>query len=272
MNDKPLESLWLERDGTRLMAVAGGNGDAVLLIHGGMADHRVILHHLKSLAGRFRVIAPDQRGSGRSWCGEPLSFKTLSDDLRAWLDDLGIARAVIVAASSGTGVVVHFAIAHPARVAGLALLQPIYGGTELALTPEQAGILAWMDGIASQTLVAGIQAIKPLYAAAPEQFREQAIAMAMEYDPASLAATSHFLASGTQPFGPASDLQRIRVPVLLVRGADPMHPASVSDLYARALPQVREMPPQELPPAELSAFCAACFAPEGAQASVTAGD
>lgn len=262
MNDKPLESLWLERDGTRLMAIAGGNGDAVLLIHGGMADHRVVLHHLKSLAERFRVIAPDQRGSGRSWCGEPLSFETLSDDLRAWLDDLGIARAVIVAASSGTGVAVHFALAHPVRVAGLALLQPIYGGAELGLTPEQAGMLAWMDGIASQTLVAGIQAIKPMYAAAPERFREQAIAMAMEYDPASLAATSHFLASGVQPFGPVADLQRIRVPVLLVRGADAMHPAAVSDLYAQALPHVK-LAPQELPPAELAAFCAACFAPSG---------
>jgi hypothetical protein len=53
-----------------------------------------------------------------------------------------------------------------------------------------------MDGLASQALTHGIEAIKPLYAAAPEQFREQAIAMAMEYDPASIVATSHFLASG----------------------------------------------------------------------------
>jgi len=249
--------LWLEHDGARLFAVDSGEGAPVLLLHGGMADHRVCLPTLASLSAGLRVIAPDQRGSGRSWCGEPLSFERLTSDLLAWMNKVQVERAAVVGFSSGTGVAVHFALAQPGRVAGLALLQPVYGGVEQGLTPEQVGIFSWMDGIASQALEHGIEAIKPLYAAAPEQFREQAMAMAMEYDPASIVATSHFLSSGAQPFRSQADLASIRVPVLLVRGADPMHPGTVSDLYLRAFARVRALEPHDPLLAEkLKEFCA----------------
>lgn len=249
--------LWMECDGASLFAVEAGDGAPVLLLHGGMADHRACLAYLESLSAGSRVIAPDQRGSGRSCWREPLSFERLAKDLLAWTETLTLGRVVIVAVSSGTGVAAHFALAHPGRVSGLALLQPVYAGSERGLAPEQAETLEWMDGLASRALEDGMEAILPLYSAAPDQIRDQAIAMAMEYDPPSLVATSRFLASGAQPFHSPADLARIQVPVLLVPGADPMHPAAVSDLYLRNLPRVEAVSPQDpMLALKLAQFCA----------------
>jgi pimeloyl-ACP methyl ester carboxylesterase len=57
------------------------------------------------------------------------------------------------------------------------------------------------------------------------------------FDAASVVATSRFVASGAQPFASAADLESLEVPTLLVRGADAMHPAEVSDLYAARIPR-----------------------------------
>jgi hypothetical protein len=65
--------------------------------------------------------------------------------------------------------------------------------------------------------------------------REKALAMIEGFDSASVVATSHFIASGAQPFETTSELMALESPTLLVRGDDPMHPAEVSDLYASAI-------------------------------------
>jgi hypothetical protein len=75
-----------------------------------------------------------------------------------------------------------------------------------------------------------------MYANLPATIREKAISMLESFDPASVVATSRFLASGAQPFDSAADLTRLEPPVLLVRGDDPVHPAEVSDLYAANIP------------------------------------
>jgi pimeloyl-ACP methyl ester carboxylesterase len=53
-----------------------------------------------------------------------------------------------------------------------------------------------------------------------------------------------------------ADLKSLAVPVLLVRGDDPIHPAEVSDLYAANLPNCRviQASPADVA-AAISAFC-----------------
>jgi hypothetical protein len=55
------------------------------------------------------------------------------------------------------------------------------------------------------------------------------------FDAASVAATTRFLASGAQPFATLQQLAAITVPVLLVPGTDPEHPAELAALYAQHL-------------------------------------
>jgi pimeloyl-ACP methyl ester carboxylesterase len=75
------------------------------------------------------------------------------------------------------------------------------------------------------------------------------------FDPASVVATSRFIASGAQPFASAADLRVLSMPVLLVRGADALHPAEVSDLYAENIPNCTVVPATADVPAEIGAFC-----------------
>ena len=54
-------------DGTQLFAYEEGEGVPIVMLHGGIADHRAAWPLVAPLVSSHRVIAPDLRGSGRSW-------------------------------------------------------------------------------------------------------------------------------------------------------------------------------------------------------------
>lgn len=247
---------WFESAGTRLFAVEDGAGATVVLLHGGMASHVASLPLVAGLSARYRVITPDLRGSGRSWSGDPLCFDQLADDVAALLDHVGADRAVVGGASGGSGVALRFALRSPARTAGLVLVHPVYAGRERGYTDAQRQAFQAMNAIASRALDEGVQVLRPLYENLPPEIRERALAMVAGFDAASVVATSHFIASGAQPFDTAADLRSLTMPALLVPGSDLLHPAEVSGLYASNLPNCRVAPvstPEVA--AEIGAFC-----------------
>jgi pimeloyl-ACP methyl ester carboxylesterase len=221
-----------------------------------MASHVASLSLVAPLSSRYRVITPDLRGSGKSWCGSRLTFDRLADDVAALLDHIGVDRAVVGGVSGGSGVALRFALRHPSRTAGIVLVQPVYGGEERGYTDPQKQTFAMMDAVASRALAEGVQVLRPLYANLPEPMREKALAMVAAFDAASVVATSHFIASGAQPFTSAADLKSLSMPTLLIRGGDPLHPAEVSDLYAENIPGC-SVAPASTPDvaAEIGAFC-----------------
>ena len=237
-----MREFWIESQGVRLFATEDGDGPVVVMLHGGMANHLAVRPFVAPLVGRYRVIAPDVRGSGKSWYGGPLSFDQLADDIEHLLDHVGVHRAVIGGASSGSGVALRFALRHPARTVGLVLVKPVYAGTARGYSEDQKATFAMMDAVASRALKEGVQVLRPLYANLPEGMRERALAMMEAFDPASVVATSHFIASGSQPFDSTAELKSLKLPTLLVCGDDPMHPAEVSDLYAANIPNCTAVP------------------------------
>jgi 3-oxoadipate enol-lactonase len=104
---------WYDADGVRLYAVEEGCGHVVVMLHGGGGDHRACLPFVAPLSRHYRVIAPDLRSSGRSWCADPLSWDRLADDVRALLDHVRAGRAVVGGMSMGTGVALRFAPGFP---------------------------------------------------------------------------------------------------------------------------------------------------------------
>lgn len=227
---------WIQSDGTRLYAVEEGSGPVIVMLHGGMADHRAVRPFVALLAERYRVVTPDLRGSGRSWSGAPLTFDRLAEDVVLMLDRVGAERAVVGGASGGSGVALRFALRHSDRTSGLILVKPVYAGEVRGYTEHQRAAFAAMDALASRALDEGVQVLRPLYANLPEGTRERALAMLESFDAASIVATSHFIASGAQPFASEGELSSIKLPTLLVRGDDALHPAEVSDLYAAGIP------------------------------------
>jgi 3-oxoadipate enol-lactonase len=222
--------------GVDLFALEGGDGPALVFLHGGLADHRAVLPLVEPLADRYRVVAPDLRGSGRSWFSDALTFDRLADDLILLLDHLTAPDAFVGGISSGSGPAVRFALRHPERTRGLIVLRPVYGGTDLGYTASQIAAFGAMDSVASQAAVEGIEALRPLFfESMPAGMRERAWQIASGFDPGSVAATSRFIASGAQPFESGGELSSMRVPTLLVRGDDDMHPAEISDIYAACI-------------------------------------
>lgn len=236
-----MREFWVESEDARLFAVEDGSGPAVVMLHGGMANHLAALPFVVPLKDRFRFVAPDLRGSGRSRYGGRLTFDQMADDVVRILDGLDVNRAVVGGVSSGSGIALRFALRHPGRSLGLVVVQPVYGGEARGYTDQQKCTFAMMDGVASRAIDEGVQVLRPLYANLPAGMRERALAMIEGFDPASVVATSRFLASGAQPFAAASDLMALAVPTLLVRGADPLHPPEVSDLYAASIPGCSEL-------------------------------
>ncbi len=111
------------RDGLELHVVDAGSGFPVVLAHGFPELAYSWRHQIPALtAAGCRVLAPDQRGYGRSSRPEAIEaydIEHLTSDLLALLDDIGEERAVFVGHDWGAMVVWNLALLAPGRVAGV---------------------------------------------------------------------------------------------------------------------------------------------------------
>ncbi|MGW4895658.1 alpha/beta fold hydrolase [Kitasatospora sp. NPDC004240] len=132
------------RDGVRLHCRDwGGDGPAVLLLHG-LAGHAGEWDHQASLlSARHRVIALDQRGHGHS---ERHPADVTRDahvaDVLAVIEQLGLDRPALVGQSLGGHTALLTAAAHPDRIGALVLVEAAPGRPDPA-TP--AMIAGWLD-------------------------------------------------------------------------------------------------------------------------------
>lgn len=100
----------------------GGDGPAVLLLHGWGATADLNFFTAYPALGAYRVVALDHRGHGRGLRADgPVRLEDCADDAAALLETLGIDRAVIVGYSMGGPVALLLAARHTARCAGLVL-------------------------------------------------------------------------------------------------------------------------------------------------------
>lgn len=100
-----------------------GRGEPVVLVHAFPLDGRVWDAVRAELSSTHRVIVPDLRGFGSSGGqSPPASVDAHADDLAAVLDELGVARAIVVGLSLGGYVALAFARWHLSRLAGLVLV------------------------------------------------------------------------------------------------------------------------------------------------------
>jgi pimeloyl-ACP methyl ester carboxylesterase len=241
--DTSVRDHWIENAGTRLFAAETGTGQPIVLLHGGLADHRSCWLYARPLTSRFRVITPDLRGAGRSHHAGPLSWDAIADDIAAIVRGLELERVVVGGSSFGAAAAVRFALRHPSLVSALLVLNPAFGGAELGLLPAQQAAMQAVDAVGRRAPSEGIAVMFPLFEALPPEIRDRARSIVATFEPASVAATTAFMASGAQPFEHRDELRAITAPVLLVPGTDPSHPREVSDVYRESLPHalVREV-------------------------------
>ncbi len=114
---------------------AMGEGEPLVLIHGGSLDHRMWDDQFEFLARRYRVIRYDVRGHGLS--RSPYGPHRDYDDLAVLLDHLGIERAHLMGLSLGGRIAIDFAIEYPDRVMKLVPVAPGLSGYEFDAEPEK---------------------------------------------------------------------------------------------------------------------------------------
>jgi pimeloyl-ACP methyl ester carboxylesterase len=97
-------------NGIDIHYVQAGQGVPLILLHGGMVSTNPIwaptpvsyAGHMETLARRYRVIAPDTRGCGRTvHDGGVVTFDQLADDVLALADALDLDRPLIAGFSEG---------------------------------------------------------------------------------------------------------------------------------------------------------------------------
>jgi 3-oxoadipate enol-lactonase len=91
-----------------------GDGPAMVLVHANPFDHDLWLYQSAHFSTWFKVIGIDIRGYGRSAkVTDPYALKDMCDDVVGVMRDLGIARAVLMGCSVGSGTALLLALDHP---------------------------------------------------------------------------------------------------------------------------------------------------------------
>ncbi|MCR5351613.1 MAG: alpha/beta fold hydrolase [Bacteroidales bacterium] len=99
-----------------------GSGEPLVLLHGNGEDGGYFSGQIDVLAAHFRVLALDTRGHGQTPRGSaPFTISQFADDLLAFLDERGIARAHLLGFSDGGNIALVFALRYPERVGKLIL-------------------------------------------------------------------------------------------------------------------------------------------------------
>ncbi|MBO0870032.1 MAG: alpha/beta hydrolase [Micromonosporaceae bacterium] len=131
---------YLELNGVRTWYDIHGEGEPVVLLHGGLSDSRESTGNLARLSDAFRVYRYDRRAHGRTPDPDgPLSIRALTDDLVAFLRKVVDGPANLVGYSAGGPVALQVAIEAPDLVYRLVLISTAYEASGMLVTPDPDG-------------------------------------------------------------------------------------------------------------------------------------
>jgi pimeloyl-ACP methyl ester carboxylesterase len=100
-----------------------GEGEPLLLLHGGLGSIDMFRPLLPALSEHRQVIAVDLQGHGRTTLGErPISLVDMGDDMAVILEQLAVEQVDVLGYSMGGGVALRLAVQHPQSVRRLALV------------------------------------------------------------------------------------------------------------------------------------------------------
>ena len=99
-----------------------GNKEPLILLHGNGEDGSYFRNQIDYFSDRYRVIALDTRGHGKSPRGtKPFTIEQFSCDLYEFMEELEISHAIILGFSDGANIAMKFAMKYPNKVKALIL-------------------------------------------------------------------------------------------------------------------------------------------------------
>ena len=195
----------------QLHFVEKGVGEPLILLHGNGEDGAYFVHQIEYFSDRYRVIAVDTRGHGRSPRGDaPFTIRQFADDLLQFMDAQGIGRAHILGFSDGGNIALVFALRHPDRVNRL-----ILNGANLNARGVKMRVQLPIE--------IGYRVARIFAARSPEARRNAELLGLMVNDPNV----------------PPEALEQLRVPTLVIAGTRDMIRTRHTRLIAERLPDAR---------------------------------
>jgi len=213
----PTRSGHIEANGVNYYYEVHGEGEPLLLLHGGLGSIDMFEPLLPMLATTRQVVAVDLHGHGRTALGDrKIKMIDIGDDMAALLDHLGHAEVDVLGYSFGGGVALRLAIQHPDKVRRLVVVSAGFAqdGFHPEMLPMQAQVGAAMaDAMKDTPMYQSYAAVAPN----PAEF------------PALLDRMGELMRT---PYDWSDDVKKLAMPVMLVFGdSDMFRPAHVVEFY-----------------------------------------
>lgn len=214
-----------------------GAGAPVLLLHGLGSSAADWAPQIEVLAPRYRVIALDARGSGRSrdlvHPAGPFSVKQFAADAAALLDHLGAAPAHVVGLSMGGMIAFQLAVDSPRHVRSLCIVNS--GPHLVARHPREhlaLGIRRVLAAVLTPKQMGEFLAPRLFPDEGHEELRSQFKERIADNEPAAYRATFRALVG----WSVADRIGEITAPTLVVASDLDYTPVSAKEEYARQMP------------------------------------
>jgi len=131
---------YVDLDGVRTWYDENGDGDPVVLLHGGLTDSRDFAGNLDGLSSRFRLFRPERRAHGHTPDVDgPLTIEVMADDSAAVLRQVVGGPAHLVGYSAGAMVALSVAVRHPDLVRRLVLVSGAFHPDGMLVKPTSGG-------------------------------------------------------------------------------------------------------------------------------------
>jgi 4,5:9,10-diseco-3-hydroxy-5,9,17-trioxoandrosta-1(10),2-diene-4-oate hydrolase len=211
---------------------AGGQGEPLIIIHGGGDGARAWLRNAEELSRHYSVYIPDLPGFGHS---QSASDKFHLLEYVSFIEDfshtLGIERFILVGHSIGGGIALRYALKSPQKVKGLVLVSSWCLGIEAALWIRLLShpALCRSLGEAGIAVLKGIKQLAHLFYA-PFQFANPITRVKMDIGKTMLTLRGQTTVLQDR-------LAELTMPTLLVWGAgDRIVPAAHAYIAAELIP------------------------------------
>lgn len=216
-SSKPVRSGLVPIHGVSYYFEVHGQGDPLLLLHGGLGSMDMFRPILPAFTASRQVIAVDLHGHGRTALGErSIDIVDIGRDLAMLLDELGYAQVDVVGYSFGGGAAFQLAVQRPQKVRRLVLVSAGFSddGFYAEMKPQQGAVGAAVADMMKDTpMYKGYVAVAPRPEDFPRLLDNMGALMRKGYDY-------------------ADQVKQLTMPVMLVFGDSDMYrPEHIVEFY-----------------------------------------
>lgn len=214
----PAAEAYLSIGGLRIFYRTAGNGEPLLLLHGGFGTVEDFSSQIPELAKHFKVVAFERPGHGHTTdTKEPFHFDTMSQGTVDFIEALGLGPTNLMGWSDGAAIALLVSISRPDLVKRLVCVGGFFNSNSVPLQDQE-----WVRS------------------ATPESFRKSMGTLVKRYDEASPDGPDHFSVVFektkklwlTEPDIKKEELAMINAPTLLMVGdRDAIVPEHTLELF-----------------------------------------